>query len=335
MKSGTILLSHGAGGKLSHNLIQDVFLKAFKNPFLEPLNDQAVFSSPGKRLAFTTDSYVVSPIFFPGGDIGKLSVCGTINDLAVGGATPLYLSASFIIEEGLALEELKKVVESMAKTALSAGVKIVTGDTKVVEKGKADRLFINTAGVGVIPDGVDVGPSFMEPGDAVLISGTVGDHGVSVMRERGMINLDVDVVSDCAPLHELSSAVIATGFVKAMRDPTRGGLITTLNELALSSGHGILVKEEKIPVKEEVRGVCEILGFDPMYLANEGKMICIVAKGGAKDVLTAMRKNPLGKDAEIIGEVIGERNGKVLLETSLGSRRIMEMLSGEQLPRIC
>ena len=335
MKSGTILLSHGAGGKLSHNLIKEVFLKAFKNPILEPLNDQAVFPSPGKRLAFTTDSYVVSPIFFPGGDIGKLSVCGTINDLAVGGATPLYMSASFIIEEGLALEELTKVVESMANTALSAGVKIVTGDTKVVEKGKADRLFINTAGVGVIPDGVQVGPSFMEPGDAVIISGTVGDHGVSVMRERGMIALDVDVVSDCAPLHELASAVISTGFVKAMRDPTRGGLITTLNELALSSGHGILVKEEKIPVKEEVRGVCEILGFDPMYLANEGKMICIAGKGGAEDVLKAMRKNPLGRDAEIIGEVIGERSGKVLLETSLGTRRIMEMLSGEQLPRIC
>lgn len=335
MKSGTILLSHGAGGKLSHRLIQDVFLKAFKNPFLEPLNDQAVFPSPGNRLAFTTDSYVVSPIFFPGGDIGKLSVCGTINDLAVGGATPLYMSASFIIEEGLALEELAKVVESMAKTALSAGVKIVTGDTKVVEKGKADRLFINTAGVGVIPDGVQVGPSFMEPGDAVIISGTVGDHGVSVMRERGMIALDVDVVSDCAPLHELASMVVSTGFVKAMRDPTRGGLITTLNELALSSGHGILIKEEKIPVKEEVRGVCEILGFDPMYLANEGKMICIATKDGAKDVLKAMRKNPLAKDAEIIGEVIGERNGKVLLETSLGTRRIMEMLSGEQLPRIC
>ncbi|HZX35982.1 MAG TPA: hydrogenase expression/formation protein HypE, partial [Thermodesulfobacteriota bacterium] len=335
MKSGTILLSHGAGGKLSHRLIQDVFLKAFKNPFLEPLNDQAVFPSPGKRLAFTTDSYVVSPIFFPGGDIGKLSVCGTINDLAVGGATPLYMSASFIIEEGLELEELAKVVESMAKTALMAGVQIVTGDTKVVEKGKADRLFINTAGVGVIPDGVDVGPSFMEPGDAVIISGTVGDHGVSVMRERGMITLDVDVESDCAPLHELASAVVSTGFVKAMRDPTRGGLITTLNELALSSGHGILVKEENIPVKEEVRGVCEILGFDPMYLANEGKMICIAGKDGAKDVLKAMRKNPLGKDAEIIGEVIGERSGKVLLETSLGTRRIMEMLSGEQLPRIC
>lgn len=335
MKSGTILLSHGAGGKLSRNLIQDVFLKAFKNPFLEPLNDQAVFPSPGKRLAFTTDSYVVSPIFFPGGDIGKLSVCGTINDLAVGGATPLYMSAGFIIEEGLALEDLTRVVESMAKTALMAGVKIVTGDTKVVPKGKADRLFINTAGVGVIPDFVNVGPSFMEPGDAVIISGTVGDHEVSVMRERGMIMLDVDVVSDCAPLHELSSAVIATGFVKAMRDPTRGGLITTLNELAISSGHGILVKEENIPVKEEVRGVCEILGFDPLYLANEGKMICIVAKDGAKDVLKAMRKNPLGKDSQIIGEVIGERNGKALLETSLGTRRIMEMLSGEQLPRIC
>lgn len=335
MEGKRILLAHGAGGKLSHSLIEDVFLKAFDNPLLSPLNDQAVFPGPGKRLAFTTDSYVVNPIFFPGGDIGKLAVCGTVNDLAVGGARPVYMSVSFIIEEGMALSELKMIVESMAKTASGCGVRIVTGDTKVVERGKGDKVFINTTGLGVVKDGIELSPCHIRAGDIVMVSGTVGDHGIAIVAGRGGLNIPVE--SDCAPLHTLTEEAIAfaKGGIRAMRDPTRGGLATVLNEFADSSGLGIMMEEETIPVREEVRGACEILGFDPLYLANEGKVVIVTSPESAGAVLEVIRKNPLGASAAIIGRAVSGPNKKVILQTTLGNRRIVEKLSGEQLPRIC
>lgn len=336
MRQERILLSHGSGGKLSYQLVHDIFLKAFGNEFLAPLNDQAIFNIPASKLAFTTDSYVVNPIFFPGGDIGKLSICGTINDLAVGGAEPLYLSVSFIIEEGILIEDLKIIVDSMAKTANRARVKIVTGDTKVVEKGKGDKLFINTSGIGMVREDINLSPSLISLGDIVLVSGSIGEHGIAIMTHREGIQMESPVESDCAALHELVKDMISSSNgILAMRDPTRGGLATTLNELAISSGYGILIKEDNIPMKEEVKGACEILGFDPLYLANEGKLIAIVSKDSAAAVLEAMQKNPLGKNASIIGTVVNEPRGKVLLETSIGNKRILDMLSGEQLPRIC
>ena len=349
MNEERILLAHGSGGKLSHDLIENIFLKAFYNPILSPLSDQAVFASPAGRLAMTTDSYVVNPIFFPGGDIGKLAVCGTVNDLAVGGAMPLYMSVSFIIEEGMPVEDLKKIVRSMADAAKSCGVTIVTGDTKVVEKGKGDNIFINTTGVGVVKDGINLSPSFIRPGDAVIVSGTIGDHGMAILKERG--GFDIPVVSDCAPLHELVRDILSTDAgIRAMRDPTRGGLATILNEFADSSGHGILIEEEKIPVKEAVKGACELLGFDPLYLANEGKIVVVTSKDSSERVLDAMRKNPLGNNAAVIGSVIGgsilecsvtgggvnsPARPRVLLTTAFGNTRVVEKLTGEQLPRIC
>lgn len=335
-KHERILLSHGSGGKLSYQLVHEIFLEAFGNEFLTPLNDQAVFNLPASRFAFTTDSYVVNPIFFPGGDIGKLSVCGTINDLAMGGAKPLYLSVAFIIEEGFLIEELKMVVDSMARTADTAGIKIITGDTKVVERGKGDKLFINTTGIGVVKDGINLSPSLIKPGDAIIVSGTMGDHGIAIMTHREGIQMETPVESDCAALHELVRDIIAqSDGIRTMRDPTRGGLATTLNELVVSSGYGMMIKEDVIPVKDEVRGACEILGFDPLYLANEGKLVAVVSGDSANAVLEAMQKNPLGRDAAIIGTVLEYPQGKVLLETPIGNRRILEMLSGEQLPRIC
>ncbi|WKZ33616.1 MAG: hydrogenase expression/formation protein HypE [Thermodesulfobacteriota bacterium] len=333
----TILLAHGSGGSHSRRLVEDVFAKAFTNPLLAPLNDQAVFASPSGRLAFTTDSYVVKPIFFPGGDIGKLAVCGTINDLAVGGAEPLYLSASFIIEEGLPMDELERVVASMAKTALDAGVMIVTGDTKVVERGKGDKLFINTAGIGRISGSLDLAPSGIKPGDSVIVSGTMGDHGIAILTHREGIRMETPVESDCAPLHTLAKAVLeaAPSGVRAMRDPTRGGLATVLNEFAASSGRSISVREDDIPVKEAVRGACEILGFDPLYLANEGKLVAVVSKESTDAALDAMRSHRYGRDAAVIGTVEEGPKARVLIETSIGNRRILDMLSGEQLPRIC
>lgn len=337
MKDDQILLGHGSGGKLSHQLIQGLFIKAFNNEFLAPMNDQAIFDLPHSRLAMTTDSYVVNPIFFPGGDIGKLSVCGTINDLAMGGAEPFYLTAAFIIEEGLSFSDLRRVVESMARTAEAAGVKIVTGDTKVVERGKGDKLFINTAGIGVVRDGINMSPTLIRPGDVVIISGYMGDHGIAVMTNRDGFKMELSVESDCAPLHCLVKDILSAsnGSVRAMRDPTRGGLATTLNEFASSAGCGIVIREDAVPVRDDVRGACEILGFDPLYLANEGKLIAVVSKEMAPKVLEAMKKNHLGKDAAVIGEAVEEPKGKVLLETSIGNKRILDMLSGEQLPRIC
>ncbi len=357
-----ILLVHGSGGQLSHELVEHLFLKYFDNPILARMDDAAVVQV-GKwasgpvgdlptcrladfRLAFTTDSYVVSPIFFPGGDIGKLAVCGTVNDLAMSGATPLYLSAGFILEEGLELADLERVVASMAATAQAAGVQIVTGDTKVVDHGKADRLFINTAGVGVVPVGVEISGDRARPGDVVILSGTVGDHGMTIMSQREGLRFDSPLVSDCAPLNglvaamldalsSLSSPLSSPGAIHCLRDPTRGGLATALNEVAGKSGVGIEIEEHAVPVRDAVRAACELLGLDPLYVANEGKLVAFVAPEAAGAVLATMRAHEYGREAAIIGQVMAEHAGRVVLRTALGARRILDMLVGEQLPRIC
>ena len=330
-----ILLAHGSGGKLAHELVEKSFVKAFSNPFLAKLDDSAVIDISG-RLAFTTDSYVVSPIFFPGGDIGKLAVFGTVNDLAMSGAHPLYLSLSFIIEEGLPLDELNQIVNSVQKAAQEAGVEIVTGDTKVVNRGSADRLFINTAGVGIIPDGVDISGSNARPGDKVLLSGTIGDHGIAVLSQREGLRFSTKLESDCAPLNSLVAEMLnASPNIHCLRDPTRGGLATSLNELAKQSKANIRIEEEKIPVREEVLAACEMLGFDPLYVANEGKLVAIVPPEDADKVLGAMRGSHYGKSAAIIGEVRAEHPGRVAMKTCLGASRIVDMLVGDLLPRIC
>jgi hydrogenase expression/formation protein HypE len=322
-----ILLAHGSGGKLAHELVEKSFVKAFANPFLAKLDDSAVIELSGK-LAFTTDSYVVSPIFFPGGDIGKLAVCGTVNDLAMSGANPLYLSLAFIIEEGLPRAELKKIVDSTQRAAQEAGVQIVTGDTKVVHHGSADKLFINTAGVGVIPEGIDISGSQARPGDRVILSGTIGDHGIAVLSQREGLSFSTRLKSDCAPLNSLVAAMLAASpNIHCLRDPTRGGLATSLNELAKQSEVGIRIEEEKIPVRQEVLAACAMLGFDPLYVANEGKLVAIVPAEDANKVLTAMQESQYGKSAAIIGEVI--------MKTCLGASRIIDMLVGDLLPRIC
>jgi hydrogenase expression/formation protein HypE len=330
-----ILLAHGSGGKLAHDLVEKSFVRALTNPLLDKLDDSAVFDISG-RLAFTTDSYVVSPIFFPGGDIGKLAVCGTVNDLATSGAKPLYLSLAFIIEEGLLVSELEQVVASVQKAADEASVKIVTGDTKVVTRGSADKLFINTAGVGVIPEGVSISGSNAKAGDKVILNGAIGDHGIAVVSQREGLSFATKLKSDCAPLGDLVADMLkASPDIHALRDPTRGGLATSLNELAKQSQVSIRIEEAKIPVREEVLAACEMLGFDPLYVANEGKMIAIVPPGDAEKVLAAMRKHRYGKDAAIIGEVTAENPGRVVMKTVLGSSRIVDMLTGDLLPRIC
>ena len=330
-----ILLAHGSGGKLAHELIERSLVKAFNNPFLAKLDDSAVFDFSG-RLAFTTDSYVVSPIFFPGGDIGKLAVCGTVNDLAMSGARPLYLSLSFIIEEGLALTELERVADSVQRAAREAGVQIVTGDTKVVPRGSADRLFVNTAGVGIVPDGVDISGSNARAGNKVILSGTIGDHGIAVISQREGLKFSTRLESDCAPLGGLVADMVkACPDIRCLRDPTRGGLATTLNELAKQSGVSIRIEEERIPVKEAVLAACEMLGFDPLYVANEGKLVAIVPAEDADRVLRTMQKNRYGKDAAIIGGVGAEHPGRVVMKTVLGASRIVDMLVGDLLPRIC
>ena len=330
-----ILLAHGSGGKLAHDLIVKNFVTALDNPLLSQMDDAAVFDVK-HRLAFTTDSYVINPIFFPGGNIGKLSVCGTVNDLATSGAQPLYLSLAFIIEEGLPLNDLKLVVDSIKVTAGEAGVKIVTGDTKVVNRGSADKLFINTSGIGIIPEGISISGSNAKPGDKVILSGTIGDHGIAVLSKREGISFSTSLESDCAPLAGMVADMLkASRNIHSLRDPTRGGLATTLNELAEQSKVGIRIEETKIPVKNAVLGACEMLGFDPLYVANEGKMVAIVAKEDAVKILKAVQQHRYGKEAAIIGEVVADHPGRVVMKTMLGSSRIVDMLVGDLLPRIC
>jgi hydrogenase expression/formation protein HypE len=331
----TILLAHGSGGKMTHELISKTIFPSLANPLLAGMDDSAVFELCG-RIAFTTDSFVVSPLFFPGGDIGKLSVCGTINDLAVVGARPLYLSLSLIIEEGLPIEDLERILASIHQVVRDTGVNIVTGDTKVVNHGSADKLFINTAGIGVIPEGVNISGSNARPGDKIILSGPVGDHGVAVMAQRENLRFKIPVESDCAPLNSLVSEMLEHAeSLHSMRDPTRGGLATALNEIAAQSQVGMRLFEDRIPVRESVRSACEMLGLDPLYVANEGKLVAIVAPEDAGVILESMKRAPFGKESVIIGEVILDHPGRVVMKTWLGASRIIDMLSGELLPRIC
>jgi len=320
---------------LSHELVEKTFLPFLANPALNKLDDSAIFEASG-RLAFTTDGYVVNPIFFPGGDIGKLAVCGTVNDLAMNGAKPLYLSLSAIIEEGFVLRELERIVQSIKKAAEEAGVSIIAGDTKVVNRGQADKLFITTSGVGIVPPGVDISGANARAGDKILLSGTIGDHGIAIMSQREGLKFSMTLKSDCAPLSKLVSQMLeVTSWIHCLRDPTRGGLATTLNELARQSNVGITIEETKIPVKEEVRAACELLGLDPIYVANEGKLVAVVDPAKADKILARMKKNRYGRDAAVIGEVTSQHPGKVVMKTRLGPSRIVDMLSGELLPRIC
>ncbi len=331
-----VLLGHGSGGKLTAELIREVFLPAFRNPALARLDDQAIVSVNGVRLAFTTDSFVVNPLFFPGGDIGSLAVHGTVNDLAMGGAQPLFLSAAFIIEEGLPMETLRRVVASLRRAATEAGVEVVTGDTKVVEKGSGDGLFINTSGIGIVPEGVNVSADQARPGDRVLLSGSIGEHGIAILAQREGLEFESPVESDSAPLHTLVRAMLdVTRSIHCLRDPTRGGLSSALNEIAAQSRVGMVMDERAIPVQEEVKGACELLGLDPLYVANEGKLIAIVEEGVAEELLAAMRKHPLGTQAQIIGTVTESHRPLVTIRTALGTTRIVDMLAGDQLPRIC
>ena len=336
-----VAMAHGGGGKAMRDLIDDVFVAAFDNETLATMEDQARFrlsdlAAYGDRLAMTTDSYVIHPLMFPGGDIGKLAVCGTINDLAVGGAKPLYLSCAVIIEEGLDVDALRRIAASMARTAAAAGVTIVTGDTKVVEKGACDKLFINTTGIGVIREGIELGVNRVRPGDAVLVNGLLGDHGAAILNARGDMALSTPLESDCAALHGLIEDLLAAApGTRFIRDATRGGIATVLNELAEASRVGVEIHEDRTPLRSEVRGFCEILGLDPLYLANEGKLVCAVPPEQADAALTAMRNHPLGRDSAIIGHATDGRPGRVVMHTVFGGRRIVDMLVGEQLPRIC
>ncbi len=331
-----VLLGHGSGGRLSTEMLQKVFLPSFRDTTLNTLNDQALIDVDGVRLAFTTDSFVVKPLFFPGGDIGSLAVNGTINDLAMGGAEPLYLSVAFILEEGLPLETLQQVVASLARAAEEAGVAVVTGDTKVVEKGKGDGLFINTSGIGRVLPGINLSADQARPGDSIILSGSIGDHGITILSQREGLEFDGPMISDCAALHTLVAAMLeASPAIRCMRDPTRGGLSSALNEIAGQSHVGMELEESAIPVQEVVRGACELLGLDPLYVANEGKLVAIVDSRYAERVVAAMRTHPLGKQARIIGLVTDAHPSLVTVRTSLGTTRIVDMLSGDQLPRIC
>ena len=332
----TVLLGHGSGGRLTAELIRDLFLPAFHSAPLARLDDQAIVTVNGCRLAFTTDSFIVKPLFFPGGDIGSLAVHGTINDLAMGGAQPLFLSAAFIIEEGFSMEELRRIVASFRQAAQEAGVEVVTGDTKVLERGSGDGLFINTSGIGLVPSGLFLSANQAQPGDRVLLSGSIGDHGIAIMAQRQGLEFESTIRSDSAALHGLVAEMLKVNReIRCMRDPTRGGLASALNEIAAQSEVGIELDEAAIPVQEQVRGACEILGFDPMYVANEGKLVAIVAPGAEEDFLPAMRGHVLGREARVIGTVTREHSGLVTMRTLLGTSRIVDMLSGDQLPRIC
>ena len=331
-----VLLGHGSGGTLSAQLVERMFLPAFGNSTLNQLNDQATFAINGVRLAMTTDSFVVKPLFFPGGDIGSLAVHGTVNDLAMGGAQPLYLSVAFILEEGLPMESLQRIADSLHRAADAAGVQIVTGDTKVVEQGKGDGLFINTTGIGVVPNGLMLGSERAKPGDKIILSGSLGDHGIAILAQREGLEFETTIESDTAPLHKLVDAMLGTGAaIRCMRDPTRGGLSSSLNEIATRSQVGMVIEETEIIVREEVRGACEMLGLDPLYVANEGKMIAIVEPNAAERVVAAMRGNIYGREARIVGTVIDKHPGTVVMRTSFGTTRIVDMLAGDQLPRIC
>lgn len=330
-----ILLAHGDGGALTHKLITDLFLRYFRNRMLKGLTDAAVFSVEGGRLAVTSDSFVVTPLFFPGGDIGKLAVCGTVNDLAVTGAKPLYLTASFLIEEGLPLADLERIVASMADACSEAGVEIIAGDTKVVGRGNLDRIFINTAGVGIIPDGVELGYARIEAGDKILINGGVGEHGMTVLALREGLGFAGQITSDCAALNGIIGELLGlVQGIKLMRDLTRGGLATAAKEIAMAAGCDIWIEESAVPVQPEVRGAAELLGLDPLYLANEGKFMAVVSPGAAEAALEVMHSHPLGRDAAVIGEV-GAGKGNVYLKTAFGGRKFLDMLAGAPLPRIC
>lgn len=333
----TVVLAHGGGGKLSRQLVETIFLSAYGNPELAALHDGAVLSLPHGRTAFSTDSYVIDPPFFPGGDIGSLAVHGTVNDLAMCGARPLALSAAFILEEGFPMADLWRIACSMRAAADAAGVRIVTGDTKVVDRGKADGIFINTAGIGAIPDGIDLAPARIREGDAVLVSGCIATHGIAIMSLREGLAFETELATDSAPLHHMTARLLAAlgSDVHVLRDPTRGGVASALNEIADGGRAGIRIDEAAVPVQEEVRGACEILGFDPLYVANEGKLIAVVAEARAEEALASLRADPLGREAAIIGRVVADHPGRVFARSRIGGVRVVEMLTGEQLPRIC
>jgi len=338
IKNDKVLLGHGSGGKLSHDLISSLFVRCFNNQYLDKQTDAAILALDEGHLSFTTDSFVVDPIFFPGGDIGKLAVCGTVNDMAVSGATPLYLSAGFIIEEGFPFEELESIVESMASEAKKAGVMIVTGDTKVVNRGKCDKIFINTAGIGMIKkQNMHIGEGKMiMPGDKILINGSIGDHGMAVLAARQELNIQTDITSDCASLNGLIQSILeVSDGIKFMRDATRGGLATVLVELAEKKRYGITLEESQLFVRPKVRAFCELLGFDPLYVANEGKVVIVADPDCAEQIIRTMHDNELGKDARVIGEIVDIYPGKAWIHTGIDGKRILDMLAGEQLPRIC
>jgi hydrogenase expression/formation protein HypE len=336
MKSDKILLDHGSGGKISHNLTTDLLLPVFDNPILAQLNDGAIFELEGMRFAFSTDSYTVDPIFFPGGNIGDLAINGTVNDVAMCGGDPLYLSVGLIIEEGFSMTDLEKIISEMGKAAETAGVTVVTGDTKVVPKGAVDKIFINTSGIGLIPPNVDIASHHAKPGDQIILSGTIADHGITILTRREGLSFETSITSDTAPLNHMVKQMLTAGQgIGVLRDPTRGGVGTALTEIADKSKMGIKIYEENIPLKKEVAAACELLGFDPLYLANEGKLLAFVSAQDTDAVLAAIKTNPYGKDAAVIGEVVEDHIGRVILETRIGGMRIVDMLAGEQLPRIC
>jgi hydrogenase expression/formation protein HypE len=336
MKTDKILLDHGSGGKMAHQLTKELLLPLFTNPVLAQLHDGAVVDVAGGRLAFSTDSFVVDPIFFPGGNIGDLAVNGTVNDLAMCGAVPRYMSMGLILEEGLAVEDLKRILVSMRDALQRTGMQVVTGDTKVVPRGAADKIFINTSGIGIVPPGVSIVSGGARPGDRIILSGSMADHGIAVLTQREGFRFESEVVSDTAPLHGMVQEMLAAApEIHVLRDPTRGGVGTALNEIAVQSGVGMVIEEECLPVTPAVAGICELLGFDPLYVANEGKLLCLVPEDQSEHVLAAIRSNACGRNACVIGRVTADHPGRVVMTTRIGGRRIVDMLSGEQLPRIC
>lgn len=336
MKTDKILLDHGSGGKISHGFISDIIIPLFDNHVLAMLDDGATLDMNGARIAFSTDSYIVDPIFFPGGDIGELAVNGTVNDIAMCGARPLFLSSGLIVEEGFPISDLKKILNSMKEASGRAGVSIVTGDTKVVPRGAVDKIFINTSGIGLIPDNINISGQNARPGDKIILSGCIADHGITILTKRENMSFETSIMSDTAPLNHMVERMLKScNKIHVLRDPTRGGVGTTLNEIALASNVGIMIHEEEVPLRDDVAGICELMGFDPLYIANEGKLLAFVPADFAEDVLAAIKKDEYGRNARIIGEVIEENRGMVFLKTRIGGTRIVDMLAGEQLPRIC